>query len=123
VLAAWSPLIRMSTQPTIKALDIKDCRRKWALICSQWRLFREREYLLSAGGFSGPGWVHITSSHMEQLPFLVSKYEDEPEMVLVNVNQTLLAAVTTEENCFYLFAAYKERDSWRICKEAELGMI
>lgn len=121
VIATWSPLIRVSTRPTLKAFSIAECCRSWALICSQWGLFRESECLVSAGGFSGPGWVHIAMNRAEDLPFLVCKFEDEPEMVVVNVAQTLLAAVTTEENCFYLFAAYKEHDSWTICKERDFA--
>jgi hypothetical protein len=120
VIAAWSPLIKISTQPTLKAVSVAECRRAWALICSTWRLFLERECLVSAGGFPDRGWVHIITSRADELPFLVCRFEDEPELVVANVSKTLLAAVTTEEDCFYLFAAYNEEDRWVICTESDL---
>lgn len=118
---AWHPVA--CGEPTVKSKTLAECRAAWAQICESTGLIDEAEFCVSVGGIEKARWAQVACSTVEDLPFRLCVYEEEPSLIIASSRWTIFGAITTEEHFFYLFVARRENDRWVLMSAEELGRL
>jgi|SRR6478752_1261226 len=115
-LSAWTAIARMDAPSVAKPSSLAELADSWTLVCRTLRLLDPSgEVLLSLGGYGGLPWLYTSCASASALLSVRAPRYSDIEIVIVDPSIERLAAITTEEDHYLVFAGRKAKDNdWQL---------